>query len=143
MASRCGADVLLMGQITKTVKITKVPLSNHGRDLSLSTAVVCGLAKYIDDKGHHLYYKYFSSVELAEQLCHQKTYCCGTACFNRRKCPAALKRITQASTTPSFWKCRIGRLEQHRLHTVSLLDDTAPEMRRYIDGMGAWTDLTL
>ena len=62
---------------------------------SLGTAVVLGLAKYIYDKGHHLFYdNYFSSVDSAQEpLCH-KTYCCGTAHSNRKNYPAALKRVT-------------------------------------------------
>ena len=65
------------------------------REGSLGTAVVLGLAKYIYDKGHHLFYdNYFSSVDLAQELLSHKTYCCGTARSNRKNYPAALKRVT-------------------------------------------------
>ena len=65
------------------------------REGSLGTAVVLRLAKYIYDKGHHLFYdNYFSSVDLAQELLHHKTYCCGTARSNCKNYPAALKRVT-------------------------------------------------
>ena len=54
--------------------------TNQPRETSLSSAVVLGLAKYIYDKGHQLFFdNYFSSVDLAEELLIHNTYCCGTA----------------------------------------------------------------
>lgn len=64
------------------------------RENNLSTAVVLGLAKYIYDKGHHLYFdNYFSSMVLAEQLLAHGTYCCGTARSNRKRYPTSLKKV--------------------------------------------------
>ena len=69
--------------------------TGQSRETSLSTAVVLRLAKDIYNKGHHLFFdNYFSSVDLAEELLKNKTYCCGTARSNRRLYPNSLKRVT-------------------------------------------------
>jgi hypothetical protein len=69
--------------------------TGESRETSLSTAVVLQLAKYIYNKGHHLYFdNYFSSVDLAEELLRNNTYCCGTARSNRKKYPTTLKKVT-------------------------------------------------
>jgi hypothetical protein len=69
--------------------------TDQRRETSLSTAVVLGLAKYIYDKGHHLFFdNYFSSVDLAEELLQHNTHCCGTAQSNRRRYPPSLKKVS-------------------------------------------------
>ena len=66
--------------------------SEQSRERSLSTSVVLRLAKFIYNKGHHLFYdNYFSSIELAQELLRNNTYCCGTARSNRRLYPSSLK----------------------------------------------------
>ena len=92
--------------------------TDQRRETSLSTAVVLGLAKYIYNKGHHLFFDYyFSSVDLAEELLQHNTHCCGTARSNRRRYPPSLKKVSlqrreHRSETVGNVHCLFGKTER-------------------------------
>ena len=112
------------------------------QEANLSIAVALGLAKYIYDKGHHLYYdNYFSSVDLAEELLRHKTCCCGTACSSRKKYPAALKTVNlergqHKSQLVGSVECFVWKDKKNIdfIQTICLPGKTGTVMRKNKDG---------
>ena len=116
--------------------------TKKSREANLSTAVIVGLAKYIYDKGHHLYYdNYFSSVDLVEELLHHETHYCGTARSSSRKYPAALKTINvergqHKSQLFGSVECFVWKDKNNIdfIRTVCLPGETGRVMRKNKDG---------
>lgn len=91
---------------------------NQAKETSLSTAIVLRLAKYVYNKGHHLFFdNYFSNVELAEELLQHQTYYCGTAHSYRKRYPSALKKFNLDGGQHKFQ----GPLEEGSTVTVSVV----------------------